>query len=663
MKRCFNYGHLVISLFCALSVSLAVTAVESGDDIYSLPLESLLNIKVTTASKQSESVFEAPGIITTWTNKDINLLAYYNLADLANITPGWSAYTDIGENTFVTRGQKASGFDNNRDLVLLDGIPINHARANTAHADNHLPLYFVDKVEFLRGPASSLYGVSAFYGVINIHPLEQRDEAGSDVDFRISAANEDAAGRVMGNFLIASDKGYGGVRLGYYSKDASMAYVGLDENNAHLNYDDQESEFAYASWAWTDGNLAGVKLGALYLNKQGGLGNFWADYSDERNEIDWNTTILYAKYQRDLGENSNLNSYLKYNQSSEAARYYDESGVYQSNYDYPFNNYEGQVELSWAVQENQNVILGLNHDSRYGEEKDVLVNNIVRTTPRTPTLSSNSAWLQYQGDFDIFRGSSLTLGLRNDEAKAAAEKYTKVSPRVALVQRISERANIKFLYGEALRGPSVKEIGVNDEVRIENPLVTLEDIKPEEIVTYEISPFYSHNNLLASLTFFLTKTNNFIGRDWSNLGEYVNLAGQIESTGYELEFNYLLSTEVKVFANYSHAESETYDDMSLNDIPQNTANTGILWGSSNNWPIRGSAVFRWLDKFTASQNESDVDGYSLIDLNLEYSFNSNITAGIQFRNLLDETYYMPLNGEANVRMPGNEIIFSFTLNN
>src|SRR5690606_16649231 len=131
-----------------------------------------------------------------------------------------------------------------------------------------------------------------------------------------------------------------------------------------------------------------------------------------------------------------------------------ESGLFQSNYDYPFNNYEGQVEFSWAVQENQNIIFGLNHDSRYGEEKDVLVNNVVRTTPRTPTLSSNSTWLQYQGDFDIFQGSSLTLGLRNDEAKAAAEKYTKVSPRVALVQRISERANIKFLYGEALRGPS-----------------------------------------------------------------------------------------------------------------------------------------------------------------------------------------------------------------
>src|SRR5690606_3605784 len=144
---------------------------------------------------------------------------------------------------------------------------------------------------------------------------------------------------------------------------------------------------------------------------------------------------------------------------------------------------------------------------------------------------------------------------------------------------------------------------------------------------------YSHNNLLASLTFFLTKTNNFIGRDWSNLGEYVNLAGQIESTGYELEFNYLLNTEVKLFANYSHAESETYDGMSLNDIPQNTANIGVLWGRFHNWPIQGSAVFRWLDKFTASQSEFEVDGYSLIDLNLEYSFNSSITAEIQFRNM------------------------------
>lgn len=660
MKRFSYYGHLVTSLLCALTLSLTVTAVESGDDIYSLSLESLLNIKVTTASKQNESIFEAPGIITTWTNKDIKLLGYYNLADLANITPGWSSYTDIGENTFVTRGQKASGFDNNRHLVLLDGIPINHARADTAHADNQLPLYFADKIEFLRGPASALYGVSAFYGVINIHPLERKNKIGSETEFQLSVGNENAARRVMGNYLSSSENGHGGVRLAYYTRDASADYVGLVQDNSHLNYDDQQSRFAYGSWAWTDGALAGIKLGAIHLNKQGGLGNFWADYSDERNEIEWNTDILYAKYQSAITQNVSVNSYLKYNQSSEAATYYDNSGLLQSRYDYPFQNYEGQLEFAWALKENQDLIFGLNQDRRYGEAQDVLVNNTIRTTPRTPTLVTSSAWLQYQGDFNFFNTSSLTLGLRNDDAEAASEQYTKVSPRAALVQGLSERVNIKFLYGEALRGPSVKEIGVNDEVRIENPLAVLGRLKPEEIETYEVSPFYQHKDLLASLTFFKTKTSNFIGRDWNNLGEYINVDGEIESSGYELELNYLLSRDVKLFINFSHAESKTEDQMTLSDLPGDNANFGILWDSLNKVPFKGSLVFRWQDGFTSSQNEFGVEGYSVVDLNLEYTFNSGMTAGIQCRNLLDENYYMPLNGEPATRMPGSELVFTLS---
>src|SRR6187402_390222 len=102
-------------------------------DPYSL--EALLNMNVSVASKKEERVSEAPGSVTAYSDKDIARTGYYTLSDLANITVGYSAFSAIGEKTFETRGQKSDGFDNNKHLVLIDGIPFSHTRANRANSE------------------------------------------------------------------------------------------------------------------------------------------------------------------------------------------------------------------------------------------------------------------------------------------------------------------------------------------------------------------------------------------------------------------------------------------------------------------------------------------------------------------------------------------------
>jgi vitamin B12 transporter len=59
------------------------------------------------------------------------------------------------------------GTNTNHVVVLVDGVRVNSATAGT-NALEHLPLAQIERIEVLRGPASSLYGADAIGGVIQI---------------------------------------------------------------------------------------------------------------------------------------------------------------------------------------------------------------------------------------------------------------------------------------------------------------------------------------------------------------------------------------------------------------------------------------------------------------------------------------------------------------
>src|SRR6185369_13691642 len=87
------------------------------------------------------------------------------------------------------RGFLRPGDYNMRTLVLVDGHRMNDNVYDAAYfaRENIVGVGAIDRVEVIRGPSSSIYGNSAFFGVINIvtksgHALngfELSSEAGS----------------------------------------------------------------------------------------------------------------------------------------------------------------------------------------------------------------------------------------------------------------------------------------------------------------------------------------------------------------------------------------------------------------------------------------------------------------------------------------------------
>ena len=122
---------------------------------------------IVTGTRIPTAVDRVPAATTTITRTDIEEFGYRTLADALAIVPGLRVVPQGGPGTLT------SGFlrgTNSRHVqVLIDGVTANDASdPSGAFNFGSLLLAGVERIEVLRGPASSLYGSSAIGGVVNI---------------------------------------------------------------------------------------------------------------------------------------------------------------------------------------------------------------------------------------------------------------------------------------------------------------------------------------------------------------------------------------------------------------------------------------------------------------------------------------------------------------
>ena len=216
---------------------------------------------------------------------------------------------------FETRGQKAGSFENNKHLILLDGILINHARANKAPVENELPLWMVNKLEVLRGPASALYGQSAFFGVVSLHSaLSEQNTVATQLTYDVEQQGTRAS--IKSN--IHSVIGHSYLAYSHFTQDSSDALVGPDFSPLQKYYNDQEAEFIYLRQSYENDDYGDFTLGYIELNRQSGLGEHWlGDFSTPENNINWSTKISYLSWQYALFSNVMTSVKLVNNRSGE----------------------------------------------------------------------------------------------------------------------------------------------------------------------------------------------------------------------------------------------------------------------------------------------------------------------------------------------------------
>jgi iron complex outermembrane receptor protein len=143
----------------------------------SMTLKDLLNVKIVSASKSSELLFDAPLSASVVTKEDIRKAGCTSIMEALRLVPGIIVREQSNGNYDIhLRGMDNvppyATFDvtsNTTTLVMIDSRAIySYLRGGTFWETLPVDINDVEKIEVVRGPAAALYGPNAVNGVINI---------------------------------------------------------------------------------------------------------------------------------------------------------------------------------------------------------------------------------------------------------------------------------------------------------------------------------------------------------------------------------------------------------------------------------------------------------------------------------------------------------------
>jgi len=154
------------SLFVLVS-GLAAHSFQSHAQTGPLATQAAIPDTIVTGTRVPTPQERVPAATTVITRQEIEERGYISLAEALNEVPGMRLAPTGGFGSQVSAFVR--GTSSRSVLVLMDGVPVNDpSEPNGAYNFGQDLLFDVERIEVLRGPASSLYGSAAVGGVINI---------------------------------------------------------------------------------------------------------------------------------------------------------------------------------------------------------------------------------------------------------------------------------------------------------------------------------------------------------------------------------------------------------------------------------------------------------------------------------------------------------------
>ncbi len=686
--------YLPLEDYCKKLVVIFMLVLSSSclaqDSVFDLTLAQLSQVNVSVSSKVNLPLQLSPASVSAYSQKQLLQQGIHQLADLADISPGFSSYSIYGERIFETRGQKAGSFENNKHLVLLDGIRINHVRANKAPIENELPLWILEKLEVLRGPASALYGQSAFFGVASLNSAFNSE---NDLSAQVSYQHLDKGIRANLKGNLHTQIGHSYVAYSHFKKDSNDALVAPVFSPLQKYYDDQKAVFIYARQQIELNDLGAFTLGYIELNRQSGLGEHWTgDFSVEENEIDWSTKISYLSWQQEFGEQVKMSVKLVNNDSTEEGVSSNENReqvsqgipVTYSRYKVNVNARLVEAELNWQITQQQSLIVGASIEERQ-EQGDYFatgftaenlyegVTNLqkVEYFPRQKSAikTNQGIYLQYYDLLTNWADIHLTAGVRFDKGEYLTDSFSQWSPRIALVKVLSPHWTLKTSYSSALRAPSLKEYLLNNEAKnfinkeAQYPQQVLarlpSQLLAETIESTEVSLSFQQDNLLVKVNNFYNHTENllngrpvfFVNNESKIISQntFKNAAQDYSVYGAEIELQWRFATNWHFTGFVSQAFPKTGSEEASQDIALFKSNLAI------------TGVFNWftvnLMQLYHSDISGELDNISRVDITISQQslLNSNFNTYLKVFNVFDQDNYHSIDNDLGNPLPARVI--------
>ncbi|WP_309007418.1 TonB-dependent receptor [Pelagicoccus sp. SDUM812005] len=620
----------------------------------SLSLDELLDVRITGASLIEEKQRWAPVSTTVFTGEEIKRMGVESIEALMDYVPGFQSY-QMGESghslPFSSRGRKV-GTTSREVLVLLDGERVDTTLyGGGAFAVPLISTRSVERVEYLRGPGSALYGTGAFLGTVNIVTRRNARSYGAQVG---------ANGSREAYLSASGDTG----PLSY-----SVSLRAYEDDGERLAAYDPFSGFTETTDPFTGEDLSlGLELEGwrlTYRRNRRLAEDFYVvgTLKDGFNKYETVYESVHLRKSKDWSREHRTEFSLGWKDWEEQVRFVFLPEGYLSDVSEPASDAEFQAntllrEKEWGAR--------AVHEWWFGSEGSLVFGG----EWRSPRLKQGEAYsnydlgalargdfpLRYYGDLDqstplyakndrevlgafgqlkthLGHDWRLTLGLRYDRDSLVSSR---ISPRFGLVKDFGERGLVlKFLYSEAFRSPSsVEMFTMNNPLIIGNP-----GLKPEVVETWEVVALKEFENQALSASLFENRFRDSIVNGFiDGTRTFVN-SEEERNRGLELEYRIQASESLLLRSSYTRFFSQ----------PESTfreASSLASWAANyelDRWNVSlGSSYHGERSMLTPVEGEHlELDSYWSTRGSIRYEVNEAVDLYVHVLNALDERFQTP----------------------
>jgi outer membrane receptor for ferrienterochelin and colicins len=632
---------------CLLALGLGIAQVgtaqidSSGLDL--LSLDSLLNMRISSVSKYEQTTSEAAASVTIIAKEDILSFGYDNLAELLTAVRDLYISDDRNYAYLGIRGFSRPTDFNNRIAIMVNGVLLNENIWGQGPIGSDLyglNLDDVERVEVIRGPASSLYGNFPILGMINVVTQSGRSldgakasvEQGSYGKWQGSAA----VGKLLKNgldFNVGLRVGRtGGQNLYYAEYDDSTTNNGIADHRNASQYYGIHGLVAYKNFTfkvlhtWRD---IGVPTGAY-----GSL------FNDPRTHTIDSYSFADLSYERELSAKVSLQGRAWVNRFNFIGEFpYDSiTGGVQREATHTLKGC-AEARLRWDVTSNNRVMVGGEFNHHFQAQYALQYTNRQVFDQNFPFSTFG---FYFQNEYQPLEQLTITAGLRYDRLYLGRNALT---PRLAVNFAPHKNTMIKALYGVAFRAPTIYEVNVG----FDGFILPNYNLRPELIQNLE---------LLCEQRF----SKRYYGVVSVYTNRLVNVIEQISAGGALLQFQNVLSTGgfgasaefngrfesgMHFYSNYGFVMMRNLlDDKWLSNSPQHMVKLGVAIPLPLNLQLSPEVV---VQSARLTVYNTQTSPFVLANVNLLFSPNfggkasglNRLQLAFKVRNVLNTDYRYP----------------------
>lgn len=528
--------------------------------------------------------------------------------------------------TYIDRGGPQSvsainvrGTNSKQSLILIDGMRVN-SPTNGLPVLNAIPLNAIERIEIVRGAASSIYGADAIGGVINVITRQAGDRP---LQFEANAGVGTYATSKYSASLSGSQSGWTYSLFGGYGQSNGYNATNGDYPFAISPDSDSYYESDYGGqlgYTWAQGQTLSVQT--LQSRVNGGTDTTDLDFNDRGIQTLGNTIVTSRNQINERWLSTLSASFMTEKNETRNDPLAGGNGYFRSK----------QQQYQWLnrfeLTDTQSLTVGAERLNQtvdafsYGEPLNF----------DNDSLFTNSVMAIYTGQWGIHQ---VQASVRNDR-NSQYGNFTTGSLGYAIDITKQWQANISANTG--FRAPTF--IDLYYPGGFGNP-----DLQPERSRNLELGLNYRHGKGEIGLVGFYNKITDLIvpGKPTKNVDTAV-IKGLTLTATQEIGQHTIINASYDLLSPYNTTDSEI--------LPFNAQRVFRLSGTHQMGEFAVNAD--WYLTSSRKDGTYTLGGYGLFNLGASYTLNKHLEFQVQWNNVFDKNYTLV----RGYNTPGSNVFFN-----